>query len=239
MDKKEFRVLTKHCFLMGKNTVDAERSDRPKSAFVPENITKVHKIVLGNRKLKFREIADTLKISEDSVYTILHESLGMRKLFSKLVPRSLSPEQKPQRVKDLESCLELYKRGKKNFLRRYMTMDETWIHHYTLETKRSSAEWTAAGDSRPKRPKTQEWAGKFMASLLWDAYGILFIDFLKKGKTINSNYYIALLDRLSVEIKKKRPHMQEKKVLFHKLNELSSKLLPPPPYSSDLARRNY
>ena len=46
------------------NTDKAERSGGQKSAFVPENITKVHKIVLHDRKLKFRKIADTLKISE-------------------------------------------------------------------------------------------------------------------------------------------------------------------------------
>ena len=73
------------------NTDDAERSGRRYTAVVPENITKVHKIVLGDRKLKLREIADTLKISEGSVFTILHESLGMRKLFSKWVPRLLNP----------------------------------------------------------------------------------------------------------------------------------------------------
>ena len=44
------------------NTDDAERSGCPKLAVVPENITKVHKIVLGDRKLKLREIVLTLKI---------------------------------------------------------------------------------------------------------------------------------------------------------------------------------
>ena len=58
-------------------------SGRPKSAAVPKKITKVHKIVLGDRKSKLREIADTLKIPEGNVLTIWHESLGMRKLFSK------------------------------------------------------------------------------------------------------------------------------------------------------------
>ena len=29
-----------------------------------------------------------------------------------------------------------------------------------------------------------------MASVLWDAHGILFFDYLEKGRTINSNYYI-------------------------------------------------
>ena len=60
---------------------------------------------------------------------------------------------------------------------------------------------------------------------------------------------MALLDRLSAEIKKKRPHMQKKKVLFHqanapchkymktmvKLNELSIELFPYPTYSPDKA----
>ena len=132
-------------------------------------------------------------------------------------------------------------------------MDETWIHDYTSETKRSSSEWTAAGESCPKRQKTQQWAGKVMASVFWDAHPISFIDHLEKGKTINSDYYMASLGRLSAEIKKKRPHMQKKKVLFHqdnalyhksmkamvKFNELSFELLPHSPYSSYLVPSDY
>ena len=73
----------------------------------------------------------------------------MRKLFSEWVPHLLTPVRKQQRVEDSERCLELFKRGKKDLLRRYMTMDETRIHHYTPGTKRSSSEWTAVGASRP------------------------------------------------------------------------------------------
>ena len=104
------------------NTDDAERWGRPKSAIVPENIRKVNKIVLGDPKSKLREIANTLRISEGSVFTILHESFGMRKLFSKWVPRLLTPDQKQQRIEYFVHCLELFKRGKKHFLRRYVTM---------------------------------------------------------------------------------------------------------------------
>ena len=50
-----------------------------------------------------------------------------------------------------------------------------------------------------------------MASIFWDVHGIFFIGYLEKGKTINSDYYMALLDRLNAEIKKKRPHIQMKK----------------------------
>ena len=70
----------------------------------------------------------------------------------------------------------MFTRNKSDFLRRYVTMDETWIHHVTPESKRSSSEWTAAGEPRPKRPKAQQ--GKVMASVFWDAHGIIFIDYL-------------------------------------------------------------
>ena len=132
-------------------------------------------------------------------------------------------------------------------------MDETWIHHYTSESKRSSAEWTAVSQKRPNRPKTQMWAGKVMASVFWDAHGVLFIDYLEKSKTINSECYIGQLIRLKNEIGEKGLQMKKKKVLFHqdnapchksltamaKLNELSFELLPHPPYSLELGPSDY
>ena len=56
-------------------------------------------------------------ISEGSVFTILHESLGMRKLFSKWVPRLNTADQKQQRVENSEHYLVLFKPGKKDFLK--------------------------------------------------------------------------------------------------------------------------
>ena len=111
----------------------------------------------------------------------------------------------------------IFKQNKAEFFRRHITIDEVWIHHYTPESKRQSSEWTAGGESRPKRPKTQQWAGKVIASDFRDGKGIIHIDYLEKGKTINSEYYIALLERLKTEVAKKRPHMACK-ILFHQDN---------------------
>ena len=73
-------------------------------------------------------------------------------------------------------------------------MDETWIYFFTPESKRPSSEWTAAGEPRPKRPKAQQSTGKVMASVFWDAHGIIFIDYLEKGKpsivTTTRHYWI-------------------------------------------------
>jgi hypothetical protein len=43
-----------------------------------------------------------------------------------------------------------------------------------------------------------------MASVYWDAEGILFIDYLEKGKTITREYYSNLLRRLDEKIHEKR-----------------------------------
>ena len=67
-------------------------------------------------------------------------------------------------------------------------------------------------------PKTQTSTGKVLAPMCWDAQGLLFIDYLEKRRTVNSEYYIALLVRLKEEIAKKRLQMKKKKVLFHQDN---------------------
>ena len=95
--------------------------------------------------------------------------------------------------------------------------------------------------------------GKVLAFIFWDAHGILFIDYLEKGRTINSEYYMALLARLKKGIAKKRSQMKKTKVLFHQysvpfdesittmanLHELHFKLLPHPTYSLVLAPSDY
>ena len=53
-----------------------------------------------------------------------------------------------------------------------------------------------------------------MASVVWDAHGVIFIGNLEKGRAITGAYYAALLDRLADEIKKKRPHLKKKKNPF-------------------------
>ena len=53
-----------------------------------------------------------------------------------------------------------------------------------------------------------------MASIFWDAHGVIFIDHLKKGRTITGAYYAALLDGLVDEIRKKRATYEEEKNLF-------------------------
>ena len=111
------------------STEDDEGRGRPKTVVTDENIKKIHKIILENRKVSLEQIVETLKISKERVGYIVHEYLDMRKLCAKWLPRELTIDQKQQRIDDSEQCLELFHRNKPEFMRRYVTMGETWLHH--------------------------------------------------------------------------------------------------------------
>lgn len=49
----------------------------------------------------------------------------MRKIFSKLVPRWLTPDRKLKRVYDLGNSFDIFKRNPNTFLYLYKTVDET------------------------------------------------------------------------------------------------------------------
>jgi len=91
-------------------------------------------------------------------------------------------------------------------------VDETWIHHYTPEFKQQSKQWTETGCSAPKKTRSVPSAGKVMTSVFWDAEGILYIDYLEKGKTITGEYCSNLLTRLNKKIREKRLGLQKKKI---------------------------
>ena len=63
-----------------------------------------------------------------------------------------------------------------------------------------------------------------MASVFWDAEGILFIDYLEKGKTITGEYYSNLLTRLDEKVHDKRPSLQKKKPSFIRTMHLPTKV---------------
>jgi len=128
-------------------------------------------------------------------------------------------------------------------------MDETWLYHYGQETKQQSLEWQHSGSPRPKKFRVQKSAGKVLASISWDQDGILLIDYLPKGRTINAEYYSSLLVQLKDILKIKRRGKVTKEVLFlhdnapapwalatqKKLAYLGFHCLDHPPYSPDLA----
>ncbi|KAF7286392.1 hypothetical protein GWI33_005684 [Rhynchophorus ferrugineus] len=138
------------------STEDGERSGRPKYVVTDENIKTIHKMIDDARKLKLNAIANTLNISIERVHHIIHEYLGMTKLCAKWVQSELTFYQKQRRVDDSEQCLKMIKRNEPEFLRRYVTIDETWLYHFTPKSNRQSSKWTTYDEPAPKHGKTQQ-----------------------------------------------------------------------------------
>ncbi|KAK2579087.1 hypothetical protein KPH14_010936 [Odynerus spinipes] len=125
---------------------DEHRSGRPNEVTTPEMVKKIQKMVLDDRRLKVRDLANMVAV---------------RKMGA---PRLLTMEQKQRRGDVSIECSAMLHSNKAEFLRRFITMDETWVHHFTPETKEQSKQWTKRRESAPKKGKRVLSAGKVMAS---------------------------------------------------------------------------
>ena len=105
-------------------------------------------------------------------------------------------------------------RSKDDFLLHLVTVDETWAHYYEPENKAQSRQWVGPGSPRPKKFKTQPSAGKVMATVFWDAKGIIMLDSLPLTSTISGVYYANLLDQLRTAIREKCQGKLSKVVLL-------------------------
>ncbi|GFW26157.1 mariner transposase [Trichonephila clavipes] len=96
---------------------------------------KIHKDELDDYRLKVREPAYIVGTSKRAVHSILPENLDMGKLCARWVPSLLTLEQKQCREDVSIECLAKFPSNEAEFLLRFITMEETWVHHFTPETK--------------------------------------------------------------------------------------------------------
>jgi len=122
-------------FKRGRTCIEDEaRSRRPVETTL-DIVEKIHDMIIENRRMKVHEIAEAVGISTKRVHNILHEKLHVKKLCAWWVPQLLTLDQKRMRKNVSMQCLTMFKRNPQDFWRRFVTVDETWIHHYTPETK--------------------------------------------------------------------------------------------------------
>ena len=235
------------------STEDEARSGRPADGKSEENIDAVQDMILADRRNTISKIAETLRLSEATTFRIVTEELGYKKVCARWVPRMLTHENKRNRTNISRRNLELYNENPENFCDRYVTMDETWAHHYNPESKQQSMQWKHVGSPRVVKFREVTAVGKVLASVFWDCEGILFVDYLDQGRTITGTYYAELLRKLRNVIKEKRRGKLSRKVLFHHdnapahtsqvamaaLHENGFELLEHPAYSPDLAPSDY
>lgn len=98
----------------------------------------VHEMVLENRRISVKCIAETLNISRERVGHTLTNVLDMRKVPARWVSKCLNAAQKHERVATSQAILRHFEADKSSFLGRLETMDDTWLFLYDPETKEQS-----------------------------------------------------------------------------------------------------
>jgi len=157
---------------------DDQREGRLKSAPPPEIIEQVHDMVLDDRRMKVREIAETIGISKERVGYILHEELDIKKLCARWVPSFITADQKRTRMNISEQCLEHFNKNKTDFVRRFITMDLDSLLHTKIQTAVKTMDRSRLFSAKEKVGSISR-KGHGIGVL--DAEGILFI-ILKRVK---------------------------------------------------------
>ncbi|GFR70686.1 histone-lysine N-methyltransferase SETMAR [Elysia marginata] len=100
MSVKDVRVI-QSCtwFGEGRTSLDDEsKSRRPKPSTDEENTTRVDELIKCDKSMKIRQIALEHGTLKSTVYAIVHDSLGYRKVSARWVPKMLTEDHKLQRV---------------------------------------------------------------------------------------------------------------------------------------------
>jgi hypothetical protein len=114
-------------------------------------------------------------------------------------------QQKKKRMGAALKILERYHRDGDKFLDHIITGDETWISHFTPESKRQSLEWHhPRSPSKPRKFKQTLSNREIMATVVWDRKGVRLVEFMTRGTTINAESYCAILMRLRYAIQNRR-----------------------------------
>ena len=105
---------------------DEPRAGRPRTAVTPESIETVRQLISVDPHRTYQQIQDTLQIRSAATESILHDSLGLRKITCRWVPHLLTETQKQDRV---DYCLAMLKKFHSGRSQRVITGDESWFYY--------------------------------------------------------------------------------------------------------------
>jgi hypothetical protein len=106
--------------------------------------------VQSNHRLTVQEIAEESNISTGGCHDILTTKLEIHWVVSKFVPRLLTQDQRESCVAICQELLDCTEEDK-NFLKRIITSNETWVYGHDVETKMQSSQWVGKNSPRLKK----------------------------------------------------------------------------------------
>ena len=165
-------------FTEGREEVnDDARPGRPSTSTTNENTEAVKKIVMENRRITIREVAEDVSISVGSCHAIFTDILGLKRVAAKFVPKLLNFDQKTRRMTIAQEMLNDVN-GDPDLLKKVITGDESWVYGYDVKTKAQSSQWKHTESPRPKKAR-QVWSNvKVLLTVFFDYHGVVHQEFL-------------------------------------------------------------
>ncbi|GBM80438.1 hypothetical protein AVEN_83026-1 [Araneus ventricosus] len=120
-------------------------------------------MIRANRRVRTRDISDELNLSKGTVHTIVHQHLQYSKVCAEWVPKHLTIDHQKQRMGLSLLHLIRYEEDPA-FLERIVVGDESWCHHNTSESKKTSMQWKHTSSPPPRKSKATTTARKVMLS---------------------------------------------------------------------------
>ena len=133
------------------NLNDNERAGGLRVSVTNHNTARVGAMLKTDRRVRIKDIAQELDISFRSAFNFIHECLGYRKASCRWVPKQLDDVMKGKRMIASLNHIQRYAEEGDNFLDRIVTGDETWVLHYTPESKQQNMVW-----KHPQSPVKKE-----------------------------------------------------------------------------------
>jgi len=152
---------------------------------------------------QFVSSLESVGISTGRVHSILMENLLMKKVSAQWLSRMLSDAEKPNRVDVSTSLLRLFIENPDNFISRFLIVDETWLYSFDPESKMQSMAWKHVSSPPPRKFPVVATPHKVMATVFWDAEGIVLIDYLEHGSTITEIYYADLIRKARAALRRR------------------------------------
>lgn len=235
-------------FQRGRQTLEDEsRPGRPPEVVTEKNTQLVKKLIDEKRNSTLQELEQASGIPATSVFRILHDQLGARKIASRWIPHLLTPEQKEQRVEWCHFMLEKFDRGRSKCVYDIVTGDETWICCYEPESKRQSTVWMFDDEPPPTKVVRSRSTKKQMVAVFFTKCGHWTAVPLEAGRTVTAEWYTTIcLPAVFEQLQEKRrlrgvlvhhdnapAHTAARTIDF--LYDTGVQPLSHPPYSPDLA----
>jgi hypothetical protein len=149
-----------------------------------------------------------LSVSKGSVSHIILRS-WISKVCTRWVPWSLNIKHKTEIMALSSKMLASFEAVRKT-LSQIVTADETCVHCFELETKKALHGMVPSSIS-PKKNQEVPIRGQ---GDLWDCEGVILVDGVPTGKTVNSKTYIRTVTELRKPFKQVHPHKNQTEILL-------------------------